>query len=157
VTSAIAGIGVPVSNTRTMDRVIADKLWRSRIATLLLSGFAAIALALAAMGIYSVISYSVRRRSHELGIRLALGASGADVAGLVLRETLGAVAAGLAAGTAGAAAAVRLLSTLLYGVRPADPATFGAVLLCLIVTAAAATAWPVWQAIKSDPLETLRQ
>jgi putative ABC transport system permease protein len=156
VTAAIGSFGVPISQARTMEQVIADKLWRSRVSTLLLIGFATIALALAAMGIYSVISYAVRHRSHELGIRIALGASGANIAALVLRESLGAVAVGVVTGTAGAAAAVRLLSSLLYGVRPADPATFAAVLLCLIVTAAAATAWPVWRAVRADPLQTLR-
>ena len=110
---------VPVSAVRTMESVISDKLWRSRVSTVLLSVFAAIALLLSAAGIYSVIAYSVRRRTQELGIRVALGASAWTVVRMVLRDSLAPVAAGVALGVAGAFAGVRLLGTLLYDVPPA--------------------------------------
>ncbi|MES1262589.1 MAG: ABC transporter permease, partial [Acidobacteriota bacterium] len=147
---------VPVSRLRTMDQVISVTLWRSRVSTLLLSAFALIALLLAAAGIYSVISYSVRRRTQELGIRVALGASASSVLGMVLRESFGPVLAGLAIGIGGSVACVRFLETLLYQVPPADPLTFFLVVLCLVGTSAAATVIPALRALRSDPLAALR-
>ena len=146
---------VPVSRVQTMEQAIGEALWRSRVTTMLLSAFALIALVLAAAGIYSVISCSVRRRTRELGIRIALGASPAAVLRMVLRESLAPVGAGLALGLGGSVIAVRLLSTLLYQVPPADPLTFSAVVLGLVATSAAAIAVPALRALRSDPLAAL--
>jgi len=126
---------VPISQFRTMDEVIAAKLWRSRVSTQLLSVFAAIALALAGAGIYGVISYSVRRRSQELGIRTALGATPMNIRLLILRDSLSPVLLGIVVGSGCALAAARLLSTLLYGVAAADPITFAVVTLILLAMA----------------------
>jgi len=102
-----------------------------------------------------VISCSVRRRTRELGIRIALGASPAAVLRMVLRESLAPVGAGLALGLGGSVIAVRLLSTLLYQVPPADLLTFSAVVLGLVATSAAAIAVPALRALRSDPLAAL--
>jgi putative ABC transport system permease protein len=140
----------------TMDQVIADKLWRSRLSTLLLGIFATIALALAAVGIYGVISYSVRQRTQEIGIRMALGAESADVLKLTLAASMKPVLAGIVAGLALALATSRLMATLLYRVQAADPYTFGAVTLILLSAAILASYLPARRATKVDPLITLR-
>jgi Acidobacterial duplicated orphan permease len=110
--------GLPVSHMMTMEQVIADKLWRSRLSTMLLGIFAAIALALAAAGIYGVISYSVRQRTQEIGIRMALGAARGDVLKLTLAASLKPVLGGIAVGLTLALAGSRLIATLLYRVHP---------------------------------------
>jgi predicted permease len=147
---------LPVSQLMTMDQVIADKLWRSRLSTLLLGIFATIALALAAVGIYGVISYSVRQRTQEIGIRMALGAESADVLKLTLAASMKPVLAGIVAGLALALATSRLMATLLYRVQAADPYTFGAVTLILLSAAILASYLPARRATKVDPLITLR-
>jgi putative ABC transport system permease protein len=147
---------VPVSAMRTMEQVIADKLWRSRVSTVLLSVFAMIALLLSAAGIYSVIAYSVRRRKQELGIRVALGASAGAVIRMVFRDSLGPVAVGIVLGVIGALAGVRLLGTLLYQVPQTDPLTFTVVVISLVLTSLAAIAIPALRAVRSDPLTALR-
>jgi predicted permease len=148
--------GLPVSQLRTMEQVIADKLWRSRLATLLLGLFAAIALVLAAVGIYGVISYSVRRRTQEIGIRMALGAKQRDVVFLTLIEGMRPVLAGAAIGVAIALATTRLMKTLLYQVTTTDPATFGLVTAVLMVVAGLANYIPARRAAGVDPLVALR-
>jgi predicted permease len=147
---------LPVSHLMTMDQVIADKLWRSRLSTLLMGIFAAIALLLAAVGIYGVISYSVRQRTQEIGIRMALGAVSADVLKLTLIASMKPVLAGIGAGLALAVAASRLMATLLYRVPAADPYTFGAVTLVLLFSALLAAYLPARRAAKVDPLIALR-
>jgi putative ABC transport system permease protein len=148
--------GLPVSQVRTMEQVIADKLWRSRLSTLLLGLFAAIALVLAGVGIYGVISYSVRRRTQEIGIRMALGAKQWDVVRLTLIEGMGPVLAGAAIGVVIALVTTRLMKTLLYQVTTTDPATFGLVTAVLIVVAGLANYIPARRAARVDPLVALR-
>ena len=147
---------LPVSHMMTMDQVIADKLWRSRLSTLLLGIFAAIALALAAVGIYGVISYSVRQRTQEIGIRMALGAVRADVLKLTLVASMKPVLAGVAAGLALALVVSRLMATLLYHVPATDLYTFGAVTVVLMISAILAAYIPARRATKVDPLIALR-
>ena len=147
---------LPVSHLMTMDQVISDKLWRSRLSTLLLGIFAAIALSLAAVGIYGVISYSVRQRTQEIGIRMALGAMSADVLRLTMVASMQPVLAGIVAGLALAVAGSRLMVTLLYQVPAADPYTFGAVTLVLLLSALLAAYLPARRATKVDPLIALR-
>ena len=147
---------VPVSRVETMEQVIGDKLWRGRLSMVLLGTFAAIALALAALGIYGIISFTVSQRTNEIGVRMALGARGEDVLGMILRNGLSIVIAGVAAGLAGAIALTRVLATLLYGVTPTDPLTFAAVSAVLIVVAVVACAIPALRAARVDPIIALR-
>jgi len=147
---------VPISRRRSMDQVISEKLWRSKVSTVLLTVFALIALFLAAAGIYSVIAFSVRRRTQELGIRVALGASPGAVLRMVLKESFGPVLAGVLLGTGGSVIAVRLLDTLLYGVTPGDPLTFTLVVAGMFGVSAVATTIPALHALRSDPLSALR-
>ncbi len=111
---------IPISQVQSMQRVIADKLWRSRVSAMLLAVFAAIALALAAVGIYGVISYGVRDRTREIGIRVALGGTQLDILRLVMLQSLKPVAAGLVLGLGVAMAASRLVTALLYRVTATD-------------------------------------
>lgn len=132
-----------VSQIRPMEQVIADKIWQSRVSAWLLAGFAAIALALASAGIYGVIAYSVRTREQEISIRMALGATKLRILGMVARETTAPLATGMLTGFAGALAATRFLSTLLYHVPATDPATFALVALLMLASSAAAVVVPV--------------
>jgi putative ABC transport system permease protein len=145
-----------VTELRTMSEVIASTTAPRRFNTLLLVIFAAMALALAATGIYSVISYSVTQRVQEVGIRMALGAQSGDVLRLILKQGMGLTLAGIAAGIAGAIAATRAISGLLYGVSPADPATFAAISLLLALVALLACYLPARRATRVDPLAALR-
>ena len=148
--------GLPVSHMLTMEQIIADKLWRSRLSTLLLGIFAAIALVLAAVGIYGVVSYSVRQRTQEIGIRMALGAVRVHVLKLTLVTSMKPVLAGIGVGLALALAASRLMVTLLYRVPAADPYTFIVVTVVLMVSAILAAYLPARRATKVDPLVALR-
>ena len=121
----------------------------------LLGGFALIALILAAVGIYGVMSYSVRRRTRELGTRLALGASRADIVRLVLRQAAVIAAIGLVAGVAAGLTAARAMSALLYGVPPWDPLAFVAAGTILTITALGASYLPARRASRVDPASTL--
>jgi ABC-type antimicrobial peptide transport system permease subunit len=123
---------------------------------LLMTAFALLALALAAIGIYGILSYTVSQRGQEIGVRMALGARPRDVLSLVVREGVGLALAGVALGVAAAAASGRLLAGLLYGVRPADPLTLGGVVLVVLAVALAACAAPGRRAALTDPVRTLR-
>jgi putative ABC transport system permease protein len=147
---------LPVSHMVTMDQVIADKLWRSRLSAILLGVFAAIALVLAAVGIYGVISYSVRQRTQEIGVRMALGAKSSDVLSLTVIESLKPVLTGMAVGLALSAAVSRLMETLVYQVPVKDPYTFAVVTAVLLVSAILAAYAPARRAAKVDPVVALR-
>jgi predicted permease len=146
---------LPVSHPAAMGRVISDKLWRSRLSTALLAIFGGIALVLAAIGIYGVISYSVRQRTQEIGIRMALGAQSSHVLRLTIMESLKPVLAGMAAGLGLASAMSRLMSTLLYGVSATDFYTFAVVTAVLLLSAVLAAYAPAHRAAKVDPLVAL--
>ncbi len=148
---------LPVSEVLTMDRVVAEATAAPRFEMLLLGVFAAIALVLAAVGIYGVMSYSVARRTQEIGIRVSLGATRRDVLTMVVRQAMALVLMGAAVGLAGALMLARLMSGMLYGVRPADPLTFAAVALLLALVALAAAAIPALRATRIDPLVALRE
>ena len=147
----------PVTEVKLMRDYLTASVAPRRFQMLLLSVFAGVALALAAVGIYGVISYSVSRRTREIGVRLALGATPVDIVRLVLRQGAVLMLAGLALGMAAGAAATRLLSSLLYGVSATDPLTFAGVTLLLAVVALAACYLPARRATKIDPLAALRQ
>ena len=147
---------IPLSEIQTMDHVVAEANGQSRFYLVLLGAFATVALVLAGVGIYGVMSYSVSRRTHEIGIRMALGAQGRDVLKLVVFQGIIQALAGVAVGLAGALALSRLMAGLLYGTRPTDPATFAAVVLVLSAVAVAASYIPARRAAKVDPMVALR-
>ncbi len=147
---------VPVTAIRGMSEIIATSTAQRRFQTLLLTTFAGIALLLAALGIYGTLSYSVNQRYREIGIRLAFGAHGRDVATLVLRQALTPVVLGLAAGCVGALFLTRTLSALLYGVGSGDAVTYS-VSGALILVVAGASCWlPALRVTRLDPVETIR-
>ncbi|HEV2378310.1 MAG TPA: FtsX-like permease family protein, partial [Terriglobia bacterium] len=146
----------PMYGVRTMEQIISGSLAERRFTMLLLIIFAGTALVLAAIGIYGVMSYAVTRRTHELGVRMALGATRYDVLRLVVTEGLGLALAGLAAGVVAAVGLTRFLASLLYGVRPADPWTLAAVSLALGAVAFLATYVPARRATTVDPMVALR-
>ena len=139
-----------------MQDVVLESLWRQHLSASMLGIFAAFAVLLAAVGIYGVFSYSVAQRTHEIGIRTALGASRGDILRMVVREGLLLTATGVGAGIVAALALTRLLASLLYGVRPRDPLTFVALSLLLTAVAVLASYFPARRATKVDPMEALR-
>jgi predicted permease len=147
--------GALLYGTRTLGAIAANSAAVSRLAMRLLGGFAVIALVLAAVGIYGVMSYSVRRRTRELGTRLALGASRADIVRLVLRQAALIATIGLVAGVVTGLTAARAMSTLLYGVPPWDPLAFAAAGGLLTLTALGASYLPARRASRVDPASTL--
>ena len=146
----------PIFDVASMEQIISDSLTERRFAMLLLIIFASTALVLAAVGIYGVMSYAVSRRTHELGVRIALGAPRGEILRLVVRDGMAMAAAGAAVGLAGALGLTRFLASLLYGVRPADPLTLAAVLLLFGGIAVLACYIPAWRATRVDPLVALR-
>ena len=146
----------PVSDVKTMDERIASSLAPQRFAATLLAVFAALAVLLAALGLYGLMSHSVAQRTSEIGIRMALGATRGGVLSLFVQEGLRLVLAGLAIGIAGAFVLARFLASLLYGVKPTDPLTFVAVSLILTAVALAACFIPARRAAKVDPMVALR-
>ena len=148
--------GVPVTDVAAMKDIVADSIARQRANMLLMSVFAAVALLLAALGVYGLVAYSVRERTREIGIRIALGARGDRIVRLVLRQGLVLVVAGLALGLTAAFFSARLIGSLLYGVEPRNVAVFAGVPIVLAVVAVAAAAIPAYRASRVDPLEALR-
>jgi predicted permease len=146
----------PVARVGTMTEIVADSLSRQRSTMLLLCGFAALAVVLAVIGIYSVLSYVVRRRGREIGIRVALGAQARDVVRLVVGQGMRPVAAGIAVGLDVAFAFGRLLSTLVFGISEKDPLTLSAVAALLALVALAACLVPARQALRVGALRALR-
>jgi predicted permease len=146
----------PIFGVQTMEQIISGSLAERRFTMRLLVIFASTALVLAAVGIYGVMSYAVSRRTHELGVRMALGATRREILRLVVGEGMVLAAIGTAAGLTAALGLTRLMASLLYGVRPADPATLAAVSLLLAGIALLACYIPAWRATKVDPLVALR-
>jgi putative ABC transport system permease protein len=146
----------PVSKIRTMEQVVSGSVSQPRFRTLLLGLFAGLALILAAIGIYSVLSYSVTQRTHEIGIRIAVGASQGDVLKLVIGQSMMLVLVGVSTGVLAALGLTRLVSSWLYGVGSTDAATFTAVALLLLGVAFLASYIPARRATKIDPMVALR-
>jgi putative ABC transport system permease protein len=145
-----------VYNLRTMDDVIGASVAPRRANTILITSFAALALVLAALGVYAVVEYGVAQRARELGIRAALGATGLDLLRLVANEMVVVVASGLAVGLGGAWAMSRVLESLVYGVTTHDARTFIIVPIALGIPAAVATLWPAHRAMTVNPTEVMR-
>jgi len=147
---------VPVTGVQTMDDVVSGANARPRFTLVLLATFAAVALVLAAVGIYGVISYAVSRRTHEIGVRMALGATPRNVVRLIIGQGMRVVMAGVVAGLIGALLVTRLMTNVVYGVRVTDPLTYGAVALLLTVVALLASYIPARRATRIDPLTSMR-
>jgi putative ABC transport system permease protein len=148
--------GMPLLNVNTFPNVLHQSLWAARMGTWLLGIFASLALLLASIGLYGVMSYSVSQRTRELGIRLALGARQQDVRNMVVLQGMLLAAGGVAIGFAVAFALARLIANLLFGVPPTDPATFAIIPVVLLTVAVLATYIPAWRASRVDPVEALR-
>jgi putative ABC transport system permease protein len=147
---------VTISNLKTMNDVVSTAAAPRRVPMLLLSAFAGVAMLLAMLGIYGVTSYYVTQRTHEIGVRMALGAQIGDVLKLVLRRALLLALVGIGIGVAGAFAMTRYLTTLLFEVKPVDTMTFIAVAIVLAAVVLVACLVPARRAAKIDPLEALK-
>jgi ABC-type antimicrobial peptide transport system permease subunit len=148
--------GQPVTSVETMRTMVVNSAAEVRFHTLLLEIFAGLALGLAVAGIFAVVSYAVSRRTREIGIRGALGATPTDVVRFVIGIAMRPVALGACVGMAGALAATRMLESELFETAPADPLVFAVVVVLLISTAVAAASIPAWRATRIDPAEVLR-
>jgi predicted permease len=147
---------LPISDVVTMDGVVADATAEPRFEMLLLGLFAGVALVLAAVGIYGLMNYSVGRRTHEIGVRISLGADRTDVLRLVLRQGMAAALAGTVVGVGGSLLLSQLMAKMLYGVRPIDPLTFGGVAMVLALAALLAVVIPARKATRIEPMVALR-
>ncbi len=147
---------LPLLEVRTQTQQIEATLSQERVFATLTTGFGALALILASIGIYGVMAYTVSRRTNEIGIRMALGARSGAVLGMVLRETMLLASIGVIAGLAGAAALTRLAAAMLFGLKPTDPLTFGAAAVLLIAIAIGAGFTPAQRAARVDPMQALR-
>jgi len=145
-----------ITDVATMEQVVATSVARPRLEAFLLGVFAVLALVLAAIGLYGLLAYSVARRTREIGIRMALGADASRLVGSVVRQGLGLVFAGTLAGLAAALALTRLLASLLYEVKPADPLTFLAVCALLMAVGLGAAWVPARRVVRVDPARSLR-
>jgi ABC-type antimicrobial peptide transport system permease subunit len=147
---------LPVLAVRPLTKIVDDNLLRERLLARLASVFAGLALTLACLGVYGVLSYTIARRTPEIGVRLALGAEPKSVGWMVLREALFVVAIGLVAGVPAAIALIQLVQKLLYGLSPADPASLTLSVAGLFLAGAAAALVPAWRASRVDPMVALR-
>jgi len=147
---------LPLTQVMTMESVMGGAVKEQRFTTVLMGGFAVLALVLAGVGIYGVISYSVSSRTQEIGIRLALGADSGMVRRLVIRQGMGPALVGVAIGLVGASLLSRLMTTVLYGVSPLDPVTFTAIPVALAGVALLATIVPAQRATKVEPVQALK-
>jgi putative ABC transport system permease protein len=147
---------LPLANVLTMREILSESIGSRRFQTLLAGAFAGAALLLACLGIYGVISYSVARRTSEIGIRIALGAQSSQVSALVLRQGIQPVLGGLVAGVAAALAVGKLIAGFLFGTAPRDPAAISTVVCMLLLVAGLACWAPARRASRIDPMAALR-
>jgi putative ABC transport system permease protein len=156
--AALAGLDkdVPISEVQTLEQIVTTSVAARRFTMTLFVAFAALALVLALGGIHGVLAYSVARRTAEIGVRVALGATERSVLGLVVRQGMRPVVAGLAVGLLAAVALSRLLTTLLVDVPPTDPVTYGVVAVVLLAAATLACVIPALKALRVDVTSALR-
>jgi putative ABC transport system permease protein len=148
--------GLPLFNVRSMREVMDDSLAPRRFSSTMVGGFAAIALLLASIGIYGLLAYMVGQKSHEIGVRVALGAQPSDILRLILRHGMLLSGAGILAGLLLAAVTAPMIASMLYGVRPIDPLVFLSVPVVFLVVAFMATSVPARRAMRVDPMVALR-
>jgi putative ABC transport system permease protein len=148
---------IGVFGIRTMQERLNDSLARQRFSTIMLGAFAAFALILASVGVYGVMSYLVAQSTHEVGVRIALGAQRSSIIGMIVRQGMGLAAAGIVAGLIGALALTRVMSSLLFGVSATDLATFSVVPIILSSFALLGTYLPARRATQVDPMVALRE
>jgi len=147
---------LPLFDVSTMEEEIASSVSDERVIMLTVTLYAALAMVLAAIGLYSVLAFYVAQRVHEIGIRMALGATAGNVVRLVLQRGVIMVGIGLAVGIAGAVGATRLIQQQLFDVAPTDPMTFAGVVVLFALVGIAACVIPAWRAVRLDPVETLQ-
>jgi len=147
---------LPLFEVRTMEAMLSASMARERMSMLIFAVFAVVALTLASVGLYGVVAHGVTERTHEIGVRMALGADARHVLGLVVRQGLSMALVGTAIGVAGAVALSRWIEALLFGVSATDPATFAVVVGTLLAVAAIACYIPAWRATRVDPTTALR-
>jgi predicted permease len=148
---------IAVYEIRTMQERLYDSLARQRFASTMLGAFAALALLLAAVGVYGVMSCLVSQNTHDIGVRIALGAQPVSIVGLVVRQGMELAAIGIVGGLIGAAVLTRVMASLLFGVTATDPVTFSAVVVILAAVAFSATVIPACRAMRIDPIVALRE
>jgi putative ABC transport system permease protein len=148
----------PVMDIKTIDRVLQERIYAGpRFNLALFSVFAVLGLTLAVIGVYGVMSSSVAQQTHEIGVRMALGASPGNISGMVIKRGSYLLLAGIALGLTGSFLTARLLSRQIWNISPFDPVTFGAVSMVLLIAGLQACAWPARRAAKIDPIGALRQ
>jgi ABC-type antimicrobial peptide transport system permease subunit len=145
-----------VYDIATMDQRVQDSMARQRFAMTMLGGFAGFAMILAAVGVYGVMSFLVTQGTADIAIRMALGARSAVILSLVFRRAMALGLAGMAAGVIGALGLTRMMSSMLFGVKPTDPLTFFSVLILLLLVALFACLFPARRAMRVDPMQALR-
>jgi putative ABC transport system permease protein len=157
--STVASIDplTPVSDVRTFEARLGDTVARPRFTAYLLGAFAGLSIFLAAVGVYGVLAYSASRRVAEIGVRVAFGAQARDVFGMLFRQGIGVIAAGIGLGLPLAFGAAQLLSGLLYGVEPSSVEVLGGGAVALALVGLAASFLPAYRAVRIDPVEALRQ
>ena len=148
---------VPISSVTTMEERVSSSLGTSRFLLWLLITFAGVAMVLTSVGGYAMMSYAVAQRTHEIGVRMAVGARGEDILALVVGQGLRLAVLGVAIGLAGSFAVTRVLSSFLYGVRPSDPIALGAASLVMAGVVLAASYMPARHAANVDPMAVLRR
>jgi putative ABC transport system permease protein len=149
--------GLPLSNVQTLDEVVSRSVAPRRFNMFLLTIFAAVALLLALVGVYGVLAYSVGRRTAEIGLRIALGATPRSVLTLIVGQGMRPIMAGIAIGMAGAVGLSHFVGSLLFNVKPVDPLTYGAVALLVAIAALLSCYVPALRALRVDPVAALRQ
>ena len=145
-----------LANVRTVDDIVSDSMQTSRFGTLIVAAFAGTALVLAAVGVFGVCAFGAETRRREIGIRMALGATGGDIRRMFLRQAAGPIALGLLAGVAAALAAARVTSSLLYGVAPTDVVSFAGATAVLVAVALTASYLPIRRVLRGEPAVALR-
>ena len=148
---------IVLSEARTMEDALSDSIAGSRSITTALTLFSVVALALAALGLYGVLAFFVNQRMHEIGIRVALGATGGRVIGMIVNRGMLLVALGSVLGIGGAAAVTRLVQGMLFQVSATDPATFAGVTGVFLLVALGACVLPAWRGLRVDPVEAFRR